>query len=457
MANYCPNCFMAVAVENGICPSCSYNPQTAKKYAGVLPPVTILNNRYMVGRVLGKGGFGITYKAKDLQTNRCCAIKEYLPSEYSMRESNSDNIVPFNDTKSRRVFNHGKEKFYEEYLTLRRLINNPIVVDVLDYFESKNTAYLVMEFINGSDLRSKAAKSGGRLNPTFAKEVFVTVASALMEIHNLNILHRDLSPENIMVTADNRIKLIDFGAARNYVATQNEGMSILLKPGYAPSEQYSSKGEQGPWSDVYALCATFYTLVSGHRLIDALFRARGEKQPTLAELGCAVSKKTSDVIAKGMELDHHKRYQNFKELLDDIDMPGNNNRVPHDFEEQIEKKDVKNGRTPPPPPPPPPPHEPYVAALAGNHIINKIPLKPNRQVVIGRSESSQLVVSGDINVSRTHCIVEYDGRNIYIIDKSANGTYYQNGKRMIPNARNNISVGTTFYLATPNHMMIVNK
>lgn len=316
----CPNCFSPLKGQE-VCPCCGYDISKEKKYIGILPSFTILKERYLIGRVLGRGGFGITYLAMDIYRNQCCAIKEYMPSEYSVRSNGALTVTPKSETKAQAVFKHGREKFLEEAQTLSKLQDNPIVVDILDYFEQNNTAYLVMEYLDGTDLKEAAKANGGKLDPDYAKTVFVTVASSLMAIHEKKILHRDLSPDNIVVTTDRRIKLIDFGAARSFVSDQNNGMSILLKPGFAPPEQYEKKGNQGPWSDVYALCATFYKLVSGQAVVDASFRGRGEKLPTLSELGVAVSKKTSDVIEKGLVLDYKKRYQNFKELLDDIDMP----------------------------------------------------------------------------------------------------------------------------------------
>ena len=245
----CQHCFEPT-MGNVVCPHCGFDPRTLKAYVGTLPPFTILHARYLVGRVLGKGGFGVTYIAKDLCTNRLCAIKEYLPSEYSSRSNGTKNIVPFSDAKAQYVFNHGREKFVEEAKTLKQLRNHPIVVDIWDFFHENNTAYLVMELLDGQDLRKQARQNGGKMDADQMKEVFVIVASALMEIHRLNILHRDLSPENIILTKDGRVKLIDFGAARNFVSTQNAGMSILLKPGFAPPEQYERKGSHGPWSDV---------------------------------------------------------------------------------------------------------------------------------------------------------------------------------------------------------------
>lgn len=521
--NNCPNCF-AFMSEGSVCKNCGHDYQRDKQYAGVLPPFTQLNNRYVIGRVLGKGGFGVTYIAKDTIANSICAIKEYMPSEYSMRNGGTTNIVPFPDDKSKSVYHHGKEKFMEEAKTLLKLRNNPTVVDILDYFTQNNTAYLVMEYLDGQDLRKMSRANGGTIDVEFAKVVLVTVASSLMEVHRKNILHRDLSPENIFVTVTGTIKLIDFGAARNYVSTQNKGMSILLKQGFAPPEQYEKKGAQGPWSDVYALCATFYTLVSGKRLVDAMFRCRGEKQPSLAELGCPVTKKTSDVIMRGMELDYKRRYKDFKELLDDIDIKlstppsGKSNQVkviekvpqkPADTPEmdpvlrkttvkevpKIENESSRKGKrkffrtevedilarekkfvqskekrpvqliskneTPVKAtdysvkPKEPPKQKPYVARIVNNKLTSKVVISGKDVFKIGRSvQSCQFVFSDDKNVSRIHCYVRCDGKNYFLCDASSNGTFFENGVRLVKNKEYVIAPGTKFYLATKNNMLM---
>ena len=497
----CTNCFMPL---NGmaVCPNCHHDKTKEKKYAGVLPAFTVLNNKYLIGRVLGKGGFGITYNAIDLNTNSICAIKEYMPSEYSTRSGGSNSVVPFSDDKSNYVFNHGREKFTEEAKTLIRMKDDPIVVDILDYFNANNTSYLVMEYLSGQDLRKMARANGGKLDADYMKMVFVTIASSLMEVHRKNILHRDLSPENIIVTDTGNIKLIDFGAARNFVSTQNKGMSILLKPGFAPPEQYNAKGAHGPWSDVYALCATFYNLVSGRPLIDALFRYRGEVQPSLASLGCNVSKKTSDVIEKGMELDYKKRYHDFKELLDDIDLPapkspgksatvkpaidGNMPQnpmggVPQNLPNGMPQnpmggvpQNLPNGMPQNPTNGMPPNYGDvgttiltqttaqsivprlYIGAIVGGVLRNKIMISTNDIFKIGRSnQSCQYVITGDTNISRIHCYIRLDGQDIYLTDTSSNGTFLANGYRLEKNKEYKVNVGVQFYLATPNHMLII--
>jgi serine/threonine protein kinase len=337
-----------------------------------------------------------------------------------------------------------------------------------------------MEYLDGQDLRKYARQNGGTVNPDFAKIILVTIASSLMEIHRMGILHRDLSPENIIVNPNQMITLIDFGAARNFVSCQNNGMSILLKPGFAPPEQYNTKGVQGPWTDVYALCATFYSIVSGKPLVDALFRYRGEKQLSLYSLGCPVTKKTSDVIERGMELDYKRRYKDFKAFLDDIDIQ---------YTSQSKQQSINKTAPPANPPASPlanplanaaaksaqpstPPRDmikkgnsaastasliPTVSILTTTGISCKSIVRKNDILKIGRSkQSSNLVLDYDSNISRIHCSVRFDEPNniFYISDMSVNGTYFEDGRRLEINKEYAVPPGSKFYLASKNNMII---
>lgn len=532
--NICPNCFNQLT--GPVC-RCGFDPAKQKRYSGVLPQFFILNGRYMVGRVLGKGGFGVTYKAKDLATNQIYAVKEYMPAEHSSRNTSTYSVIPYERDVA--LFEHGRKRFSLEAKTLKDLRKNPFVVNIYDEFIQNNTAYFVMEYLDGKTLLELAKMNGGKLDPEFAKTIFVTVASALIEIHNLGILHRDLSPENIMITGYNpetktfdNITLIDFGAARSFVSLQNKGMSVLLKPGYAPPEQYNSKGNHGPWCDVYALCATFFRLVSGKSVTDAQLRLKGVSQPTLRELGCPVTPKTSEVIEKGMAMDYRRRYRDFKQLLDEIDLASSNSRTDRDIVRRTNKIPVNDSEynwdsedpseknrkliesapvveeprrkrwwasrnsvkvTPPSDnfepepnevertedkrnnvnsvssskqngvPPTTPGQNPqplYIATMIRNSAHNKrqIPVcGAGNSFKIGRSElnSHYIVGSSDTNVSRMHCRLIYDGERLYIIDESANGTFFENGEQLVKNQRYELKPGVKFYLATRNHMLVV--
>lgn len=432
--NNCPHCFMPL-YRGTVCTCCGNDYTRNPDFPCVIRPFTVIHNRYLLGRVLGKGGFGVTYIALDLRTNVRCAIKEYMPSEYSTRKGGTLEVTPFADEKARTVYHHGRQKYIEEARTLEKLKGNPNVVKILDYFNENNTAYIVMEYIDGEDLRKLAARNGGRIDPRLAFNVFVSVAMTLSRMHRLNILHRDITPENIIVTRKGEIKLIDFGSARNYVSSQKKGLSILLKQGYAPPEQYSTTGIQGPWTDVYSLCATIYNLISGKPLVDALYRMRGERQPSLAELGCPVHERYSYVIERGMSVDYRMRYRNFEELLKDIGytMNGYNN----DY--------VANE----------PAFIPYIVFLS-DPGRGKLYLKPNRVINIGRSNHiCQYVVQTGNNISRVHCSLRFDGQRVFITDLSTNGTFFANGKRLTHKKEYVLIPNTKFYLVSNKNTFIL--
>lgn len=426
----------------------------------------------MLGRVVGRGGFGATYVGLDIKDYRRCAIKEYLPSEYASRETGTRRVIPNAGTKAQAIFSHGRGKFLDEARALQKFRTNPIVVDIWGYFEENNTAYIVMEYLDGQDLQKMSAAWGGKLDPDFALNLFKIIASALMNMHTDGMLHRDLKPENIFYTKDGRCKLFDFGSARDYIRAEKmgEGMSVLLTPGYAPPEQYSKAGHQGPWTDIYALCATFYKLVSGQKPKDGLLIAKGVKQPTLAEMGCAVSKTVSDVIRKGMEPEIKKRYQNFKEVLDDMEEKRSPNPKPRP------KPHPKPRPKPKPHPepdlsgggkeitqsrrddPPPPKRRAVVTVLLGDSAGAAKEIPAGRELVIGRNgDECQLVIGRDANVSRVHCKVRFDekGQTFYVTDVSSNGTYFEDGKRMIKNKSYSLRAGARFYLSSTNNMLKV--
>lgn len=490
----CPNCF-AKLDHAEICPSCGFRTADLTDNPNVLPPFTFLNERYLLGRVLGQGGFGITYVAQDILNGTLCAVKEYLPVEYAKR---SGKLVVLNETVSERVFEHGKQRFLEEAQTLFNLKTNPTVVQIRDFFAENNTAYLVMEFLDGINLKGKLNRSGGRIDPDFAKVILVTIASSLIEIHRKGILHRDISPENIFLTKSGEIKLIDFGSARSYVSSQKKnGLSVLLKPGFAPPEQYDSHGEQGPWTDVYALAATFYYVVSGQKLPDSLYRQRGEKIIPLAELVPAISVRTSKAIEKALELKVSRRYQNFNQFLNDLDIDYHSDNASRDNGKKKKEDDglnpgknddIENGITTEAEIPPSgepsgltPRREtvrrkekrhkrsfafwrkkqeiPVVRVTRGRKHGMKKELASGEIVKIGRSvQQCQLALDYDSNISRIHCLLKYSsktGQFVLMDYSSNNGTFLQGGEKLEPDKSYYLNPGERFYLVSPDNMLEV--
>ena len=226
-----------------------------------LPCGIELGNAYTLGRVLGQGGFGITYIARDNANGMRVAIKEYFPD--SMATRTAQRTVSAHTGERGEGFAYGKQCFLEEAKTLAAFIGNPSIVRVYRYFEENGTAYFVMEYVEGVSFRDFLRSRGGKISFEEAKRYLVPVMDALAVVHSKGIVHRDVSPDNIILTKDGQIKLIDFGAARYSIGDMSRSLDVVLKHGYAPREQYSRHGRQGPFTDVYSLAATFYRAITG--------------------------------------------------------------------------------------------------------------------------------------------------------------------------------------------------
>lgn len=441
----CPNCFREV--DNYVCPVCSYDQNSAKQFDGVLPPETILNARYLLGRVLGKGGFGVTYLARDLVTQRNVAIKECLPEHYAYRADN-DSIYEKQDNTV--AFQQCKDNFLVEINALYSLNDNAFVVDVLDAFSENNTEYFVMEYIDGVSLKILTNSNAGMVSVSNAALVLFTIGSALIEVHKKGIIHRDISPENIMIDRKGDIKLIDFGAAKNYRDTgyyRNE--SIFLKPGFAPPEQYSLDGNQGPWTDVYALAATFYTAVSGQPLVDSIKRLECDTMKRLDELECGISEEVATIVQKALEPEIARRYASVGEFLDamadniaavgaiDNEMLS----VINDEKEQENRLGDNDSHTRGVP-------MPWVEIQSGigAGISKRIP--DYGFISIGRAEDNDILLNDFEDISRHHAMVGFDRvrKRFIIIDNSSNGTFFSNGRKMLSGAQSFVPPEDFFYI-----------
>lgn len=270
----CENCFSEV--KDGICGNCGYSPENAAEDHTVLPLGTKLDNKIIIGRVMGKGGFGITYLGYDIRMDKVIAVKEYYPNGIAYR-SNSGTEVLLADPKSAEAFSKGAEKFYSEAEMVAQFNGNPNIVSVYDFFRANNTVYLVMEFINGITLKNYI-RLHGNISDGQALYIMDKMASALSITHSAGVLHRDISPDNIMICKDKKIKLIDFGAARQIFAESSSNLTVVLKPGYTPVEQYTKKGIQGAWTDIYALGASIYYALTGVVLDDPYERMESDDE-----------------------------------------------------------------------------------------------------------------------------------------------------------------------------------
>ena len=317
MGEICYSCFAEKSTA-GACPRCGYDPASDEgKYPIALRAGSILNGRYIVGRVLGQGGFGITYLAQDYQTKGLVAIKEYLPTEFAGRTTGTYAVQVYSGDR-RENFEYGKEQFLAEAKTLAEFIGNDHIVRIYSYFEEYDTAYFAMEYIDGESLDKYMRRFGGRLTVEQANELLIPVMEALDWVHSKGIVHRDIAPDNIIVTKDGRAKLIDFGAARYSTGEKSKSLDVILKHGFAPKEQYIRRGRQGPFTDVYAMAATYYYAITGKVPPDSIERMDEDELIPPTTLGVKMSEKAEDALLKGLEVSASERYQRMGELAEGL-------------------------------------------------------------------------------------------------------------------------------------------
>ncbi len=307
-------CFYCMQPKNGsaVCPYCGKT-GTPEAMEHQLPCGTLLRGRYLSGRPLGEGGFGITYIGLDTVLDGRVAIKEYYPNGFAYRSNTaSASVKPSSSDERREVFNKGLANFLSEARTLEKFAQEPGVVNVRDFFEENGTAYLVMEYLDGITL-TEFIKRGGPVDFNRLMQQLRPVTDALVKMHAAGLIHRDVSPDNIMLTAAGW-KLLDFGAARNIFRNGNRSLSVILKPGFAPEEQYRTRGSQGPWTDVYALSATIYKCITGVTPPDSNERmVRDELVPPSA-LGAAITPAAENALLRGLAVTADSRFQSVSEL-----------------------------------------------------------------------------------------------------------------------------------------------
>jgi serine/threonine protein kinase len=277
-----------------------------------LPAGTMLaSGSYVVDRVLGQGGFGITYLCRDTRLDRVVAIKEFFPfgclrQNHSVQPSRALTLPDYDSAKAR---------FLQEARTLARFKHSSIV-DVYTVFEENNTAYMVMEFLEGKSLTVLMQEHRGRLTEDEAVRYIEHVGNALQAVHEVGLLHRDLKPENVIACNDGRVMLIDFGTAKEYSANTTQGHTVVVTPGYAPLEQYAQRAQRGAYTDVYGLAATLYHLLTGEVPVAASDRAMGVELTPVRELNPQVSRKVARAVEAGLQIEISKRPQSVREFLD---------------------------------------------------------------------------------------------------------------------------------------------
>ena len=276
----------------------------------------LLQNRYRVEAILGKGGFGITYLCKTIWSGSLVAVKEFFWNGFMQRAEDGQTVALLSDNAAEQV-KKMRRRFLQEAKTLQQLENISSIVHVLDYFEENNTAYMVTAYIDGATLSKRLSEAG----PMEASALFHKVLPLLRDlacVHRAGFLHRDISADNLMLHQDGTLILVDFGAARDFSGMSQGQISQYIKGSYSPPEQYSPAGNLSPASDLYALSAVLYQTVTGQMPPMSLARLQSDTIRWPSEQGISIGPKLEQVLKKGLALRPEERYQSADEMARDI-------------------------------------------------------------------------------------------------------------------------------------------
>lgn len=306
----CYNCFSKYKEDT--CPYCGFDRRDWKdKFPFALPAGSVLSGKFILGRVLGEGRYGITYIAQDWKIRQRVVIKEFFPGELAERKE-AYSVVPLEGQEENFVY--GRGCFLEEAKKLAEFVDNPNIVHICSCFEENGTAYYVMEYIEGISFDNYVEERGGKLPWEEALRCLRPIADALSVVHDKGMLHRNLGPDSILITGDGTAKLIDFGYTRYCVGEKIRSLYGVLKPGYAPKEQYLLRGNQGPYTDVYSLAAIFYMAMTGEPPMDSIDRIEGDDIKKISHLGIEIPEYADSAIMKGIQLKSSDRFQSMREF-----------------------------------------------------------------------------------------------------------------------------------------------
>lgn len=314
----CLNCFN---IKGGyeVCPVCGYVEGGPQKELFQLKPGTILQDRYIIGEAIGYGGFGITYKAYDSVLSIVVAIKEFYPAGLVSRAEGEVQVSIFSGEKAEQ-YKKLRNRFVEEARNMALFAKEKDIINVFTYFEENETAYIIMEYVDRPILK-EVLKQRGKFTEEAACKYLCAVLVAIQKIHSRGIIHKDISPDNIFVLDEERVKLFDFGAARFQGGENEKHLSVVVKAGYAPPEQYRSKGQQDIRMDIYAAGAVLYQMLTGHRPMEALERGIQDQMLPPSKMGCTVQPHVERALMKALSLKADDRFSSADEFREALMTP----------------------------------------------------------------------------------------------------------------------------------------
>lgn len=409
----CPNC-MAGFLTNGVCSRCGKAVSDIQTLPFALPPgYRLANGRYYMGRVLGHGGFGVTYLAWDSKSRTRVAIKELFPGG-SVTRSQSDCRVHVNKGREN-YFQHIRVRFKEEAQTLSYLRAHPEIVNVYDLFEALGTVYYVMEYLDGENLDSLLKRYGNSISwQHLEKPVWETIQS-LRILHGHGLIHRDISPDNIFVQRQGETKLIDFGSVRHY---NNTHFTTIFKDSFASTEMFLTNGRQGAWTDTFSLSATLYYMLSRGRLpakapdrVASRQLSGSDPLVPLDRFSPAAPVYVINAVMQGLSLNIDQRFK-------DVET----------FQKALFPNAVIYGRSAP--------HG--IVCVRGQYRGKNFVLPQERVVMLGRGKNGNMIAYPDNpqlakGISRRHCAFYVDGKGVlYVQDQNSRYGTYLDGKRLAP-------------------------
>lgn len=424
MTRLCLHCMREGVVGNA-CSVCGAHRSLPQAPAYALPMGAILHGQYLVGRALGFGGFGITYIALDLKGGQRVAIKEYIPGALSTR---TPGTLAVQYGKAVQDFLYGKQQFLKEARLLYRLRGNPQIIDVQKLFEENGTAYFVMEYLEGCDLKAHLKRRGGSIPLPESQHIFTPVFQALRVIHDKGIIHRDISPDNIFLHGNGSIKLIDFGAAYAALSKKSESVDVILKRGFAPVEQYTRRGKQGPWTDIYALGCTIYCCITGIVPLEATQRQVNDTLKKPSDLGVAISGAQEQALLIAMAVDAKQRYSSAQAFYTAL-FPANRGKSARELPRQL-----------------------ALRGISGMYEGSTFPLGA-QIIALGRdAQRCAIVFPLDAKgISNKHCSLYVDEVTASLILQdhgSSYGTFLRGGKRVAADTAVLLQPGDTFTVGT---------
>ena len=306
----CLCCMEAERGFDGRCPVCGFGPLTKQDPPYALPAEHILHSRYLIGRVLGQGGFGITYLAYDLTGNKKVVIKELFPTIMVRRTPGATEVTIHKEPE---FFLKCRQRFVDEARMIYSFRETPEIVDVYHAFIENNTGYYSMEFLSGQTLQSKLKREKCSMTWEQLLPAVSATGAALRAVHLKGNIHRDISPDNIFLLNDGAVKLIDFGAARQY--GNGKGFTQILKKGFAPYEQYQREGNQGPWSDLYAFAATLYYSLTRKMVPEAISRVVNDSIKPPSYYGAVLSPEVEAALLQALQVKAEFRFSSIDAFM----------------------------------------------------------------------------------------------------------------------------------------------